>query len=125
MLEVLKGLNIADPKLLIPIIICIIAVLIVVKLVKSLIKIAVIGAVIVLAISVYMNLPSFKVDGSVATLKISGQEHRIDARDVKIESENKDGKTKVYLVSGTTKIELPFSREYAEKFILDKITKSK
>ena len=74
-----------------------------------------------LALLIYFNMPSIKVDGATAVLNLKGQEYRINPKDVKIESKDEEGKSRVFLVSGDTRIELPFSKAYAEKFILDKI----
>jgi hypothetical protein len=123
MLEALKGLDIFDPKFYIPVIVGAIALLIIIKVAKNLFKIALLIAVLLLVVLVYLNLPAVQVSGSTATLKIKGQEYVIDAKDVKIEQEmEEDGKQKLYLVSGGKKIvELPFSMEYAKKFILEKL----
>ena len=124
MLEAIKGLNILDPKFYVPIIIGLVLLLVIIKVAKKLIKFAVFVVVIALALLIYFNMPSIKVDGSVATLKIKGQEYMIDTKNVKIANESTDGKTRVYLVSGSEKIELPFSKDYAERFIMDKLKKN-
>jgi hypothetical protein len=123
MFEMFKGLNILDPKFFIPIIIGLIVIILIAKLAKKLIKFALLIALIGLALLVYFNLPSVKVDGSVATLKVNGQEYRINAKDTKIEKKSVDGRERVYLVSddGKTRIELPFSADYAKRFVLSKI----
>lgn len=122
MFEALKGLNITDPKFYIPVIIGVVLLFIVIKVAKKLAKLAIFIAVAALVLIVYFNLPSIKIEGTAANIKVSGQEYKIDAKNATIKSEkNAEGKTKVYLVSGTTKIELPFSKDYAERFIMDKI----
>ncbi len=121
MLEAFKGLNILDPKFYIPVLIGIVVLFIAVKIAKKLVKFVLLLAVIGLALLIYFNMPSIKVDGATAVLNLKGQEYRIDPKDVKIESKDEEGKSRVFLVSGETRIELPFSKAYAEKFILDKI----
>ena len=124
MLEQLKGLNFLDPKFYIPVIIGVLVLVLVIWLAKKLFKFAIFLAIVALAVLIYFNMPSISVNGSVATLKVNGQEYVIDTKNVKLESEKTDGKTKIYLVSGTTnqtKIELPFSFDFAKKFIIDKL----
>lgn len=121
MLEALKGLDIFDPKFYIPVIIGVIILFIVVKVAKKLVKLTLFIAVAALALLIFFNLPSIKVDGSMATLKIKGQEYNIDAKNVKIAKDDTGGRTKVFLVSGSTRIELPFSVDYAQRFIVDKL----
>lgn len=123
MLEALNGLNLLEPKFYVPVLIGIVVLFLIVKVARKLLKMALFIAVIAIALLVYFNLPSFTVEGSKATLKLQGKEYSINTKDAKITSENADGKTKVFLVSGTTRIELPFSKAYAEKFILDKLKK--
>jgi hypothetical protein len=123
MLEAIKGLNILNPKFYVPVLIGLVFLFIIVKVAKKLVKLAVFVVIIALALLIYFNMPSIKVDGSVATLKIKGQEYMIDTKNVKIANENSDGKSRVYLVSGSEKIELPFSKDYAERFIMDKLNK--
>ena len=121
MFEAFRGLNILDPKFYIPVLIGIIVLFIVVKIAKKLVKFVLFIAVIGLALLIYFNMPSIKVDKGQAVLTVKGQEYRINPKDVKIKSEDADGKSKVFLISGTTRIELPFSKAYAEKFILEKL----
>lgn len=121
MFEVFKGLNVLDPKFYVPVIIGVIVLFIIVKVAKRLVKFAVVVAIIGLALLIYFNMPSVKLDGTNAVLDIKGQEYVIDAKDVKIESTVTNGKKRVYLVSGDTRIELPFSKDFAERFILDKL----
>jgi hypothetical protein len=121
MFEAFKGLNILDPKFYIPVIIGIVVLLIIVKVAKKLVKFAVFIAVVALALLIYFNMPSVKLNGTDATIKIKGQEYVVNAKDVKIKSEDTDGKRKIYLVSGETRIELPFSKDFAERFILGKL----
>lgn len=123
MLEAFKGLNLLDPKFYIPVIIGIVVLFIIIKVAKKLVKFAIFIAVVALALLIYFNMPSVKLDGTDAIIKVKGHEYVIDAKDVKIKSEvtRPDGKKKVYLVSGDTRIELPFSKDFAERFILDKL----
>jgi len=120
-LEAIKGLNIADPKFIVPIVICVVALAIIASIAKKILKLAILIGVVIFAVTVYTNLPSFKIDGSTATLKMKGKEYTVDTRDIRIVDEEADGKTKIFLVSGNTKIELPFSMKFAQKFILDKV----
>lgn len=121
MLEAFKGLNILDPKFYIPVLIGVVILFIVIKLAKKLIKFALVLAVVGLALLIYFNMPSIKMEDGKAVLSVNGQEYRIDPGDVKIQSEVEDGKDRVYLISGSTRIELPFSKAYAEKFISDRL----
>ncbi len=121
MLEAFKGLNLLDPKFYIPVLIGIVVLFIVIKVAKKLVKFVLVLAVIGLALLIYFNMPGLKVEDGTAVLNLKGQEYTLDPKDMKIESEDTDGKTRVFLVSGTTRIELPFSKAYAEKFILDKL----
>lgn len=123
MLEWLKGINLTGPEFIVPVIIGVVLLFIVFTIAKKLIKLALFVVVIALAITFYFNMPSFTVDGSVATLKVQGNEYTIDAKDVKIEKESVEGKEKVFLVSGSTRIELPFSLDFAEKFIMEKLNR--
>ncbi|AUS95730.1 hypothetical protein CDQ84_01430 [Clostridium thermosuccinogenes] len=121
MFEALKGLNFTDPGFLIPLVVVAVVLLIVVSVAKKLIKLAIFICIAILAITVYLNMPSFKIEDSKAVLKIQGNEYTLDAKDIKIESEKQGDSDKVFLVSGSTRIELPFSKEFAEKFIMDKL----
>ncbi len=121
MFEALKGLNFTDPGFLIPLVVVAVVLLIVVSVAKKLIKVAIFICIAILAITVYLNMPSFKIEDSKADLKIQGNEYTLDAKDIKIESEKQGDSDKVFLVSGSTRIELPFSKEFAEKFIMDKL----
>lgn len=123
MLEWLKGINLTGPEFIVPVIIGVVLLFIVFTIAKKLVKLALFVVVIALAVTFYMNMPSFTVDGSVATLKVQGNEYTIDAKDVRIEKESVEGKEKVFLVSGSTRIELPFSLDFAEKFIMEKLNK--
>ena len=121
MFEALKGLNFTDPGFLIPLVVVAVVLLIVVSVAKKLIKLAIFICIAILAITVYLNMPSFKIEDSKAVLKIQGNEYTLDAKDIKIESEKQGDSDKVFLVSGSTRIELPFSKEFADKFIMDKL----
>lgn len=121
-LEAIKGLNITDPKFYIPVIICAVLLLIIVNVAKKLAKLAIFIVVVALAFLVYFNLPSINIHDKTANIKVSGHEYSIDITKATIKSEkDSEGKTKVYLVSGETRIELPFSKDYAERFIMDRI----
>jgi hypothetical protein len=97
--------------------------LIVVNVAKKLAKLAIFIAVIALALLVYFNLPSINIEGKTANIKVSGQEYTIDITKATIKTDkDAEGKAKVYLYSGTTRVvELPFSKDYAERFIMSKI----
>lgn len=120
-MEIIKGINFLDPGFYIPVLIGLLLFIIVVKVAKKLVKLAVFIGVVLLAAVLFFNMPSFKVEGAAATIKIKGQEYTVDARDIKIQTENADGRDKVFMVSGSTRIELPFSKDFAKKFILDRI----
>ena len=124
-MEILKGLGIMDASFLIPIIAVVVVILIIGKIAKSILKIAMLIAVVALAAIVYFNLPTFKVDGGTATLGLKGQQHSISVKDAKVITENKEGKIKTVLVSGSTRIELPFSKSFADKFITEKLKNKK
>ncbi|HEY5585187.1 MAG TPA: hypothetical protein VIK78_11955 [Ruminiclostridium sp.] len=124
-MELIKGLGILDASFLIPIIVIVVLIFIVAKVAKNLLKIALLIAVIALAAIVYLNLPSLKVDGGTATLELRGEKHSISIKDTKIVSEQKDGEKQTVLISGTERIVLPFSKSFADKFILEKLKESK
>lgn len=126
MLELLKGIDILDPKFYIPVLVGIVVVILVARLAKKLVKFVLFIAVIALVLLVYFNLPSVKLDGSAAVLTVKGQEYRINPKDSKIDKETVDGKDRVYLISdgGKTRIELPFSADFARRFILGKINEA-
>ncbi len=122
MLELFKGMDILDPKFYIPVIIGVIILFIIIKVAKNLFKFALAIAVIALVVLVYFNVPNIKIDGNTAALTIKGQEYVINTSDVTIKTEAVEGKQKLYLVSeGKKVVELPFSMEFAKKFILDRI----
>jgi len=121
MLEAFKGINLTDPKFYIPVIIGAIVLFIAVTLAKKLIKFVLVIAVVGLAVLLYFSMPSIKLEDGVAVFKLKGQEYMINPKNVKVESVNVDGKTKIYLKSGETTIELPFSRDYVERYILAKL----
>jgi len=124
-MELLKGLGISDTSFLIPVIIVIVLILIIAKVAKSLFKIAMIIAVVALVAIIYLNLPSFKVDGGTATLELGGQQHSISVKDAKVVTEEKDGEKQTVLISGTEHIVLPFSKSFADKFIMEKLEEAK
>lgn len=122
-MEILNGLGILDASFLIPVIIVVVVLFIVAKVAKSLLKLALLIAVIALAGIIYLSLPSFKVENGTATLDLKGKQYSISTKDTKIVTEQKDGDTKTVLISGTTRIELPFSKSFADKFITEKLNK--
>ena len=124
-MEILKGLGILNASFLIPVIVVILVLLIIAKVAKSLLKLGILIAVIAVGVVIYFNLPSFTVDNGTATLKLMGQEHTINAKTAKIIIEDKDGKKQTVLVSGTERIVLPFSKNFAEKFIIEKLKNNK
>ncbi len=124
-MELLKGLGVLDASFLIPIIIVAAIILIVAKVAKSIIKLAVLAAVIAVGVIVYMNLPSFTVENGTATLELFGKEHTVSVKDAKVVTEQKEGEAKTVLVSGTTRIELPFSKSFADKFITEKLKEAR
>ena len=124
-MEILKGLGILDTSFLIPVIVVVVLLFIIAKVAKSLIKFALLIAVIALAGVLYLNLPSFKVEGGTATLELKGQQHVISVKDAKIVTEKKDGENQTVLISGTERIVLPFSKSFADKFIMEKLKNAK
>ncbi len=124
-MELLKGLGVLDTSFLIPIIIVAAIILIVAKVAKSIFKLAVIAAVIAVGIIIYMNLPSFTVENGTATLELLGKKHTVSVKDAKVVTEQKEGEAKTVLVSGTTRIELPFSKSFADKFITEKLKEAR
>jgi len=121
MFEIFKGFDFSNPGFIIPLVVVAVLLLVIASIAKKLIKLAVFIAVAALAATIYFNMPSFKIEDSKAVLKILGNEYTLDAKDIEIKSEQQGDSVKVYLVSGSTRIELPFSREFAEKFILGKL----
>jgi len=125
MLELFKGVDFFDPGFYIPVIAGVIILFLVIKLAKNLFKFALFLAVIAFIVLVYLNMPSLKIEGNTATLVLKGQEYIINTKDVKLKTEEVEGKQKLYLVSEGKKIvELPFNMEFAKEFILDKIADS-
>lgn len=120
-MEILKGLGILDPSFYVPVIVVAVIIFIIAKVAKSLLKLAVLIAVVALAAIIYMNLPSFKVENGMATLNFKGHAYSASVKDTKIITEQVDGDTQTILVSGTTRIKLPFSKSFADKFITDKL----
>ncbi len=124
MLDFLKGINFTDPKVYVPLIVGVVVLALVAWLAKKVLKFALIAVIVGLALMLFNSAPSFKVDGTTAILTLKGVEYSINVKDVRVVEEVVDGETKKYLVSGTTKIELPFSTDFIKKFILDKINKT-
>jgi len=120
-MEILKGLGVLDTSFLIPVIIVAAIILIIAKVAKSILKLAVFAAVIAICAIIYFNLPSFSVNDGTATLDLFGKQHTVSVKDAKVITEQKDGRTKAVLVSGSTRIELPFSKSFADKFIMEKL----
>lgn len=124
-MEILKGLGILDTSFLIPVIIVVVLLFIVVNVAKRVLKLAVLIAVIALAAIIYFNIPSFKVDNGTATLELYGKQHSISTKGAKVVTEEKDGEKQTVLISGTERIVLPFSKSFADKFIMEKLTETK
>lgn len=124
-MEILKGLGILNPSFLIPVIVVVLVILIIAKVAKSLLKLAILIAVIAIGVTIYFNMPSFKVENGTATLKLLGHEHVINTKSTKLITEEKDGKKQTVLLSGTERIVLPFSKSFAEKFIMEKLDNTK
>ncbi len=124
-MEILKGLGILNASFLVPVIVVVLVLFIIGKVAKKLLKLGILIAVIAIGAVIYFNLPSFTVDNGTATLKLMGQEHTISAKTAKLITEDKDGKKQTVLVSGTERIVLPFSKDFAEKFIMEKLKNSK
>ncbi|MDD5602495.1 MAG: hypothetical protein PHG48_00225 [Eubacteriales bacterium] len=121
MLDYLKGINFTDPKVLIPIVIGVVLLVVVAYAAKKIFKFAIIAVLLGGVLVFFSNAPSFKIEGSEATLTLKGKEYSIDVKDIRIVDEQVDGETKKFLVSGNTKIELPFSADFIQKFILDRL----
>jgi hypothetical protein len=124
-MELLKGLGITDPSFLVPIIIVVVVLLIIAKVAKKIFKLALLIGIIALAATIYLNLPTLTVDNGTATLKLYGVEHSINAKNSKVITEEKNGKEQTVLVSGTERIKLPFSKSFADKFIIEKLKVAK
>jgi len=124
-MELLKGLGFMDASFLVPIIIVVVVLLIIAKVAKSLLKFALLIAVIALAATIYLNLPNFKVEKGTATLELYGKQHSISVKDAKVVSEDKNGEKQTVLISGTERIVLPFSKSFADKFIMEKLKEAK
>ncbi len=124
-MELLKGFGVMDASFLVPVIVVVLALVIIAKVAKKLLKIALLVALIVIFATTYVNLPSFKIENGTATLDLQGKQYSINAKNVKVITEQKDGKTQTILVSGNTRIELPFSKEFANKFIMEKLKEQK
>lgn len=124
-MELLKGLGILDTSFLIPVIVVAVIILIIAKVAKSILKLAVLVAVIAIGVIIYMNLPSFTVNNGTATLDLFGKQHTVSVKEAKVITEQKDGRTKTVLISGSTRIELPFSKSFADRFITEKLKETK
>jgi hypothetical protein len=121
-MEILRGLGVTQPSFWVPIVVIAVLIFIEAKFAKGLLILGVLIAVIALAAVLYVNMPKFSIDNGAATLDLKGKQYTI-SKDAKVISEQKDGKTKTILVSGTTRIELPFSKDFANKFIINKLKK--
>lgn len=124
-MELLKGLGFMDASFLVPVIVVVVVLVIIAKVAKRILKLAILVAVIAIVATTYVNLPTFKVENGTATLELQGKQYSISTKNVKIISEQKDGDMQTILVSGSTRIELPFSKEFADKFIMEKLSKEK
>ncbi len=124
-MELLKGLGILDTSFLVPVIVVVVILLIIAKVAKSMLKLALLVALIAIGITIYLNLPSFKVEDGTAKLELFGKQHSISIKDAKVITEQREGAEKTVLVSGTTRIELPFSKNFADKFITEKLKEAR
>lgn len=124
-MELLKGLGILDTSFLIPVVVVVVILLIIAKVAKSMLKLALLVAVIAIGITIYFNLPSFTVENGTAKLDLLGKQHTFSIKDAKVITEKREGTEKTVLVSGTTRIELPFSKSFADKFITEKLKAAK
>lgn len=124
-MELLKGLGFMDASFLVPVIVVVVVLVIIAKVAKKILKLAILVAVIAIVATTYVNLPTFKVENGTATLELQGKQYSISTKNVKIISEQKDGDMQTILVSGSTRIELPFSKEFSDKFIMEKLSKEK
>jgi len=124
-MEILKGFGFLDLSFVVPVIIIAAVLVIIAKAAKSILKFALLIAVIVIAASVYFNLPSFKVENGTATLNLYGKQHTISAKSAKVVSEVKNGEKQTVLISGTERIVLPFSKSFADEFIVQKLKEAK
>lgn len=122
-MELLKGLGIMNASFWIPVIVVVVALFIIARVAKKALKLAVLVALIAIIATTYLNLPSFKVENGTATLDLKGKQYSINAKNAKIITEQKDGESQTILVSGSTRIELPFSKDFANKFIMEKLQK--
>ncbi len=120
-MELLKGLGFMDASFLVPVIVVVVVLVIIAKVAKKILKLAILVAVIAIVATTYVNLPTFKVENGTATLDLQGKQYSISTKNVKIITEQKDGDMQTILVSGSTRIELPFSKEFADKFIMEKL----
>ncbi len=120
-MELLKGLGVMDASFLVPVIVVVVVLVIIAKVAKNILKLAILVAVIAIVATTYVNLPTFKVENGTATLDLQGKQYSISTKNVKIITEQKDGDMQTILVSGSTRIELPFSKEFADKFIMEKL----
>jgi energy-coupling factor transporter transmembrane protein EcfT len=120
-MELLKGLGVMDPSFLVPVIVIVLVLAIIAKVAKKILKLAILVAVIAFVATTYVNLPTFEVENGTAKLELQGKQYSISTKDVKIVTEQKDGDMQTILVSGSTRIELPFSKEFADKFIMEKL----
>lgn len=124
-MELIKGLGILSTSFWMPVIIVAVVILIVAKVAKSILKLAVLIAVVAIGAVIYLNLPSFIVDNGTATLELFGKQHTVSVKDSKVITEEKNGETKTVLLSGNQRIELPFSKSFADKFITEKLNNAK
>jgi hypothetical protein len=124
-MELLKGFSFTNTSFLVPVIVVVVLLLILAKVAKSLFKFALLIAVIALVAILYVNAPKFEIHNGTATLDLYGKQHSISIKDAKVVSEDKNGERQTVLISGTERIVLPFSKEFADKFIMDKLKTAK
>ncbi|MHB8062918.1 MAG: hypothetical protein ACYDG2_09840 [Ruminiclostridium sp.] len=124
-MELLKGFSFTNPSFLVPVIVGIVLLFIIVKVAKSLFKFALLIAVIALVAILYINAPKFEIHNGTATLDLYGKQHSLSIKDAKVVSEDKNGEKQTVLITGTERINLPFSKSFADKFIMEKLNKAK
>ncbi len=124
-MELLKGFGFTNMSFLIPVIIVVVLLIIVIKVAKKAFKLTVMIALIAMVAILYVNAPKFTIHNGTATLDLYGKQHSINVKEAKVVSENKDGEKQTVLISGTERIVLPFSKDFADKFIMEKIKEAK
>ena len=124
-MELLKGFGFTNMSFLVPVIIVVILLIIVVKVAKKAFKLALLIALIAIVGILYVNAPKFTIHNGTATLELYGKQHSINVKNAKVVSEDKNGEKQTVLISGTERIVLPFSKDFADKFIMEKLKGAK